>query len=193
MNYIEQLKNYIPYDEQEKSDKKLMLKFIETHDDVLTRNNEFGHFTSSAWVLNKKRDKVLMIYHNIYKSWAWTGGHADGESNLLNTAIKEVKEETGIKNVEPIFDDIFSIELICVDGHIKNGKYVSSHVHLNYTYLLEADENDELFVKKDENSGVKWINIDEVSKISSEKWMVDNIYNKLNNKLNKLNFYNKGE
>ena len=183
MNLREQIENYKSYNKQEENDKKIMLKYIDTFDDVLTRNNEFGHFTASAWVVNKKRTKVLMIYHNIYKSWAWTGGHADGENNLLETAIRELKEETGVKNVNVLDNNIFSLEIICVNGHVKRGKYVSSHVHLNLTYLFEVDENEILRIKLDENSGVKWINIEDVEKVSNEKWMIENVYKKLNEKL----------
>ena len=177
-----EIKGYKPYNEQEEQDKNVILKYIDTFDDVLTRQNEFGHFTASSWVVNKERTKVLMIYHNIYKSWAWTGGHSDGESDLLNVAIREVKEETGIKNVKPIKDDIFSLEIICVNGHVKRGKYVSSHVHLNVTYLLEADEGEELKIKEDENSGVKWIDIDKAIDLSNEEWM-KGIYKKLIEKM----------
>lgn len=183
MNLKEQIENYKPYNEQEEKDKQTMLQYINTFDDVLTRNNEFGHFTASSWVVNKERTKVLMIYHNIYQSWAWTGGHADGESNLLNVAIRELKEETGVNNVKVLNNDIFSLEIICVDGHVKRGKYVSSHVHLNLTYLLEVDENEKLKIKEDENSGVKWINIDDVEKIVNEKWVMKNVYNKINEKI----------
>ena len=186
MNLKEQIQNYKPYNEQEEKDKETMLKYINTFDDVLTRNNEFGHFTASSWAVNKERTKVLMIYHNIYKSWAWTGGHADGESDLLNVAIRELKEETSVKNVKVLMDDIFSLEMICVNGHIKRGKYVSSHVHLNLTYLLEVDENEMLKIKEDENSGVKWINIEDIEKMSSEKWIVESVYNKLNEKLKEI-------
>ena len=173
-----EIEEYKPYNEQEEQDKKVILKYIDTFDDVLTRNNEFGHFTASSWVLNKDKTKVLMIYHNIYKSWAWTGGHSDGDSNLLNVAIREVKEETGVKDVKPISDDIFSLEIICVNGHVKRGKYVSSHVHLNVTYLLEADEDEELKIKEDENSGVRWVDIDKAVELSNEAWM-KGIYKKL--------------
>ena len=148
-NLIQDIKKYDCYNEQEEKDRETILKYISTFDDVLTRKNEFGHFTASSWVVNKERTKVLMIYHNIYKSWAWTGGHADGESNLLNVAMREVKEETGITNIKPIDTDIFSLEIICVNGHVKRGNYVSSHVHLNITYLLEADENEKLKIKED--------------------------------------------
>ena len=182
----EQIEKYEPYNEQEAKDKETMLKYINTFDDVLTRSNEFGHFTASSWVVNKERTKVLMIYHNIYKSWSWTGGHADGESNLLQTAIRELKEETGIKNVRILDNNIFSLEIICVDGHVKRGKYVSSHVHLNLTYLLEVDENEDLKIKEDENSGVRWVNIEDVEKVVTEKWVAENVYRKLNEKLKNI-------
>lgn len=186
MKLKEQIENYKPYNEQEEKDKETMLKYINTFNDVLTRNNEFGHFTASAWAVNKERTKILMIYHNIYKSWAWTGGHADGEEDLLSVAIRELKEETGVKNVKVVNNDIFSLEIICVDGHIKRGKYVSSHIHLNVTYLLEVDEQETLKIKEDENSGVKWVNIEDVEKVTNENWVRENIYRKENEKLKNI-------
>ncbi|HOZ55413.1 MAG TPA: NUDIX hydrolase [Clostridia bacterium] len=182
MNLREQIENYISYNEQEENDKKIMLKYIDEFDNILTRDNEFAHFTASAWAINKERTKILMIYHNIYNSWTWAGGHADGESDLLGTSIRELKEETGVENVKLLKDGIFSLEVLCVNGHIKRGKYVSSHVHLNLTYLLEVDESEILQIKKDENSGVKWIDIEDIEKVSNEEWIKTNIFKK---KLNK--------
>ena len=185
----EKLKNdiemFIPYNEQEEVDRKIMLKYIDDFDNTLTRQNEYGHLTSSAFVLNKERTKILMIYHKIYNSWAWTGGHSDGDNDLLYVAMKEAKEETGIKNETPILEDIYSLEIINVNGHEKRGKYVGSHVHLNVTYLLEADENEVIHIKEDENSGVKWVPINEVLDVSSEQWIRDRVYSKIINKMKK--------
>ena len=177
------IEKFIPYNEQEEVEKKIMLNYINDFDDVLTRQNEYGHFTSSAFVLNKERTKILIIYHKIYNSWAWVGGHSDGDNDLLYVAMKEAKEETGIKNVKPISEDIYSLEIINVNGHEKRGKYVGSHVHLNVTYLLEADENEEIRIKGDENSGVKWVPIDEILNTTSEVWVRDRVYAKIIDKM----------
>ena len=184
-NLKENIKNFKPYNEQEEVEKRIMLNYLNDFDDTLTRQNEYGHFTSSAFVLNKQRTKILMIYHKIYNSWAWVGGHSDGDSDLLYVAIKEAKEETGIKNVVPIFNNIYSIEIINVNGHEKKGKYVGSHVHLNVTYLLEADENEEIHIKEDENSGVKWVPINEILNTTSEQWVRDRVYAKIIDKMKK--------
>ncbi len=178
----QQLQDYKPYNEQEENDRRVMLEYMDSHRDILTRSNEIAHFTASAWVTNPGLDRLLMAYHNIYKSWAWTGGHADGEENLLSVAIREVQEETGITKVVPVKESIFSLEIITVDGHVKKGKYVSSHLHLNVTFLLEAQEQEKTVIKPDENSGVKWMGIEEAVAASSEPWM-RGIYRKLNGKL----------
>ena len=176
----EKIENYKPYNEQEVKDKQMMLRYINTFDNILIRDNEFVHFTASSWAVNPEKTKVLMIYHNIYQSWTWTGGHSDGEADLLKVAIKELKEETGVENVKILKDDIFSLEALTVDGHWKKGKYISSHIHLNLTYLLEVDEKEILHKKRDENSGVKWVPIEEINKISKEEWIKKHIYWKLN-------------
>lgn len=178
MEWIKQIEKYNPVDEQEKKDKEIILDFINKNDDVLVRDNEIAHITSSGFIVNKLRTKVLMIHHNIYNSWGWTGGHADGDSDLIKVSIKEAKEETGIKEARPITNDICSIDILPVNAHIKRGKYVASHLHLSVAYILEADENEELVVKEDENSGVKWVDIDKVLDLTNEEHM-KNVYKKL--------------
>lgn len=179
MELEKQLSDYVPFNEQEERDKAILLEWLSSGKDVFTRENKTAHFTASAWVLNKNRDKVLMIYHNIYGSWAWMGGHADGETDLLAVAEREAKEESGIKNIRPVSEDILSIEIAPVSGHEKRGEYVPSHLHLNVTYLFEADEQQELFIKPDENSGVMWIALEDIKNKSTEKWFVERIYSKL--------------
>ena len=179
----QQLLNYHPCNEQEEKDRLVILNALRTFPDVFTRKNEPAHMTASAWVVNPARDHVLMVYHNIYHSWSWLGGHADGETDLLSVAIREVKEESGLHTVQPLSPDIYSLEVLTVDGHEKHGHYVSSHLHLNLTYLLEADDKYPLQIKPDENSGVAWFSPEKAIEASTEPWFQARIYRKLNDRL----------
>ena len=170
---------YTPYNEQEERDKALILQWLAQNDNAFLRENPVAHMTASAWVVNRDRSKVLMVYHNIYHSWSWLGGHADGETDLLAVAIREVKEEAGITDVRPVSEEIFSLESLTVDGHIKRGQYVSSHLHLNVTYLLEADSEESVSIKADENSGVAWFTPEQALQKSTEPWFVEHVYKKL--------------
>ena len=161
MTIFEQLQAFTPFNEQEASDQRLMLQYAGLFSDLLTRDNEMAHLTASCWIVNPDRTKVLLAYHNIYDSWAWLGGHADGMRDLLAVALKEASEESGV-TARPVLRDIFSVEILGVPGHVKRGKYVSSHLHLNVTYLLEADEEQALHEKPDENSGVRWFALRDV-------------------------------
>ena len=156
-----------------------MLRFIENNTDCLVRDNDTAHFTASSWIVSPDRKKVLMVYHNIYDSWSWTGGHADGEPDMEAVARKELMEETGLSHPRLVMPEPVSVEILTVDGHMKRGKYVHSHLHLNLTYLYEASEEEALRIKADENSGVRWFGIDEMFAAVSEKWMAENVYKKL--------------
>ena len=179
MNYKEAIMAYQPVNEQEEAEKRVILEYINEYPDtVLLRENEKGHLTSSGFIMNKDLTKVLMIHHNIYNSWAWTGGHADGDEDLLYVAMKEAKEETGVVEIEPLMQEIASIDILPVWGHMKKGKYVATHMHLSVAYILIADENQTLHINEAENSGVKWIKIEDIEKECNEENVIP-IYFKL--------------
>ena len=186
MGIYQQIKAYRPWNEQERQDQAVILAFLERNPDAFYRTNLLAHMTASAWVVNPQRSKVLMVYHRLYDSWSWAGGHADGEEDLLAVALREVREETGVQRLRPVTEDIYSLEVLTVDGHEKHGKYVPSHLHLNLTYLLEAEENQPLRVCEAENSGVAWFSLTDALSASTEPWFVERIYNKLNEKLKVL-------
>lgn len=186
MRIREEIENYRPFNEQEKRDKKVILDFIDANSDAFLRSNLIAHMTASAWIVNPLRTKTLLVYHRLFDSWSWTGGHADGEEDLLAVALREVREETGVKNPRPVSEEIYSIEVLTVDGHEKHGEYVPSHLHMNVTYLLEADESETLHICREENSGVAWFSLEEALAASTEPWFVERIYKKLNEKLKRI-------
>lgn len=179
MCLFEKIMNYRPMNEQEACDREQMLQFMESHGNYLDRGNQIVHFTASAWTVNKVRTKVLMVYHNIYDSWSWIGGHADGEEDLCAVAMRELMEETGVRNAKLVSGDILSLETLTVNGHMRKGIYVPSHLHFNLTYLAEADEREALVVNEEENRAVKWFVFEDALRASTEPWMVEHVYKKL--------------
>lgn len=184
-NLIKQLEAFVPYNEQEERDLSVMLDLAKSGADVLTRKNKTAHFSASAWIVSPDRKSTLMCFHNIYNSWSWMGGHADGDADLKHVVVKEIGEECGLSPDKLHFldDGIFSVEILTVNGHEKRGEYVPSHLHLNVTYLLETDPAFELQSKPDENKAVSWIRIADLSKRVSEQWMNERIYSKLVKKI----------
>jgi len=182
MEILAQLKRYRPCNPQEERDLADLICRLESGEPLFDRTNTSAHITASAWVVNPARTQVLMAYHNLYDSWAWLGGHADGDPDLLAVALREVREESGLAAC-PVTGEIFSVETLAVAGHEKHGAYVPSHLHLNVTYLLEADPSQPLRCKPDENSQLGWFTLDEAVAASSEPWLQERIYRKLNEKL----------
>ena len=185
MDLRRKLLAYVPCDEQEAADREMMLRALDALESPLLRDNVFAHFTGSAWIVNPDRTKALMAWHNIYKTWAWTGGHADGEADLLSVALREAREETGLRDIRPVSEGIYSLEVLPVNAHVKRGKFVSAHLHLNVTYLLEADAAQPVRVKPDENSAVAWLPLQKAADNREEPFMAV-IYRKLNRKLEAL-------
>lgn len=180
----EALLRFEPEGEQEARDRQVMLWALDSQPSPLTRDNPLAHFTASSWIVNPDFTRALMVHHNIYNTWAWTGGHNDGEEYPLAVALREAKEETGAELIEPVSEEIYSVEILPVQSHIKRGAFVSAHVHMNVTYLLRADEDQPLHRKADENSGVKWFPLDQAADNRDEPFMAV-IYRKLNGKLEK--------
>ena len=243
MALYQDIASYHPFNEQEAADRHVMLRALKTNRFCFDRKSQ-AHFTCSAWVVNPEKTQTIMVFHNIYNSWSWIGGHADGYSDLAAVALRELREETGVEHARIVSpwecvdrpsrrpnadkkakastneisnemvsangisnetasankipnevvnasapsptSPLFSLEVLTVDGHEKNNRYISSHLHLNVTYLVEVDPSEALRIKPDENSGVKWVSLDQVLNMSDEPWIRERIYAKLLAKLNLL-------
>lgn len=170
---------YTPGDEREAQEQAIILDQIAREGDrILTRDCPFVHMTASAIIVSPDRTKTLMAFHKIYNSWAWTGGHADGENDFEAIARREAQEETGISGLRRLGGGIASMEILPVWAHVKRGKWVASHLHFNVSFLFEADDALPLRIAQEENSAVGWIQISELESRVSEPPMLP-IYNRL--------------
>ncbi len=171
-----------PYNEQEVADQQRMLSFLDHYPETLFSRDSSVHFTASAWIVNHSRTRVLMIFHNIYRSWSWTGGHATEPYDLIDLSVKKARTETGLSSIRPAYEDIYSLEIIATSGYYKEPNYIPSHLHLNLTYLLEADESEEIKTDESETCGAKWFDLRRAAMLSNGAW-IRSIYEKLNAKL----------
>ena len=177
--WADEIVRFLPKDEREEREREVILSLIGRYgDEILSRDLDFAHMTASSIIVSRDRKRTLMAFHRIYDSWAWTGGHADGESDFEAIARREAQEETGVEGLVRLGNGPASIEILPVWAHVKRGRYVGSHLHLNVSYLFEADAQQALRVKADENSAVGWIEVDKLREKVSEPLMIP-IYERL--------------
>lgn len=165
VDLIYELTEYEIFDKQEAKDKELFLEYMRFYRDsppspkvshLLTQENKFAHFCASAFVVNKDKTKLLVVYSNSFNGWTYPSKHANGEEDLLSVAIDEVEKVTGQRAV--ILDNsIFSIQTIPISGHTVNGEYIPTHIHLDVVFLLELDDTKPLTFDEDVIKNVKWI------------------------------------
>lgn len=169
---------YEPKSDLEAADLAYIEDAIKHYGEALFERHPAMHFSSSAMIFNPLMTKTLLIYHKLYDSWGWTGGHMDGDTDFLKVAIKEAKEETGVESITYLDSKPISIEVLPVWFHYKKGKPISSHLHLNASFILIADDTLPLNQNIEETNGVKWVSLDEITSYVSEPEMMP-IYQKI--------------
>ena len=173
-DFLSALAAYIPQDAREAEEKDVILSYARQFPDtVLLRENRVAHITSSAFIVNEAGDKMLMAHHAQRGVWAWAGGHADGDADLMGVAQREAEEETGILGLRPLMPGIASLDVLHVHGHIKHGRWVNAHLHLSAAYLFVADETAQLCVCPGENLAVGWLS---VAEIDAAHFDADDVY-----------------
>lgn len=162
MGLLEEIMQYQPQNKQEEMDKSVMLDFYQKFpSNALFRENKIAHFSSSAFILNPSFTKVLFAHHNILDTWAWLGGHADGEEDLYRVSLREADEEAGAYALTPLSKKIQGLDILPVPSHYKKGSFVNSHLHLSIAYLFVCDDSLPIRAKPDENSAVGWLSVEE--------------------------------
>ena len=94
MSLATDIRSYQPFNQQEASDREVILRQLETDPHVFDRDS-LAHMTCSIWTVDPTVTQTLTVFHNTYGSWSWIGGHADGERDLERVALRELEEGRG--------------------------------------------------------------------------------------------------
>lgn len=156
------IENYQPLYQKELIFKEKMLELIYTCEDCFLRSCRVGHFTASAFLMNKELTHVLLMHHTKLDKWMQLGGHCDGDSDILNVAIKEAQEESGINEIKPLSAEIFDIDIHLIPPNRND----ESHYHFDVRFLLHA-YNDDKIQKNHESKELRWIEKDSMNLPSS--------------------------
>lgn len=151
------IRSYIK--QHEFDNKEALEQFLNSGEDLYSRQNEWGHFTGSAWIVNKDMSKVLLILHGKYKIWVSPGGHVDPGETPFEASLRETQEEVGIP-CSPLMYAIFDIGVHRIPFSAKKNE--PEHWHADVRYLAFADENSVLNLNEDECDGVRWVAISDL-------------------------------
>lgn len=149
---IEMLQTYSSVTSEELKYKNNMIDFIKKNKNCFERSLSIGHITSSAWLLNKDKTKVLLMHHAKLDKWLQLGGHCDGVSDVITVAIKETREESGIQNIIAISDKIFDIGIHTIPVNNKE----KEHDHYDIRFLLRVT-SDEQIIQNRESKELRWV------------------------------------
>lgn len=155
------------FPEENKRQEKL-IEFLNSHndDEITDRNNFNGHITASGIIYASKERMFLMLHHKTLDMFLFPGGHTEKkDENPLETAKREVREETGLENLEQLkitYDNLVPIE---IDTHVieyNKKRNLPEHYHFDFRYLFILDEKVEIKIDEEESTGYKWIGIDDL-------------------------------
>ncbi|WP_435355505.1 NUDIX hydrolase [Emticicia sp. SJ17W-69] len=161
---LDLLKKQKGFDENETKMIDETIEFVQTNEDCFKRELSIGHVTGSAWIVDKSRQFVLLTHHRKLNKWFQPGGHCDGDSDVLNVAMKEAIEETGVADIQVLSDEIFDVDIHLIPER----KGIAAHFHYDIRFLFEADKNIPLVISEESND-LAWIGIAKVSELNDSE------------------------
>lgn len=138
-------------------------KFLELleHPRACYRDHQPGHITGSSWIIDETKKFTLLTHHAKLNKWLQPGGHADGDEDIANVALREAKEETGLNSIKLLLPTIFDLDV----HTIPTRKDFPQHLHFDIRFLFHASRNEKLIVTE-ESHALAWIPLNELSRVS---------------------------
>lgn len=159
---IQKLRTFKSFDKFEEEDRLRIIEFLENDDNCFDRSNKSGHITSGALVVSAD-GMVLLNHHKRIQMWLQFGGHCDGNEDILESAMREVEEESGIdaSHLSLIFADFVNVEVQEIAENTKKNE--PKHFHYDINFLILSDTKE--FHISEESSEIKWFTIDEAKRV----------------------------
>ncbi|MEK7323092.1 MAG: NUDIX hydrolase [Pseudomonadota bacterium] len=158
------LKNYQPYDKDERGMYEMLVRFVENQSQCFERHLRIGHITGSAWIVDRERRHVLLTHHRKLDRWLQLGGHADGETDVLAVALREAREESGVESIKPLLTTPFDIDVHSIPARGDEPR----HLHYDVRWLLEADRAAPLVISS-ESKDLAWVALEDIGRLTTDR------------------------
>ncbi|MBU3679127.1 MAG: NUDIX hydrolase [Candidatus Kapabacteria bacterium] len=130
------------------------------------RSTTEGHITGSAWVVDGRSTHTLLTHHRKLNKWLQLGGHADGDSDVVNVALTEAREESGIDEVSPLYPFIFDLDVHVIPARPNEPE----HLHYDVRYVVLAAHTNH--VVGEESHDLAWVPISQLHDYTTEESML---------------------
>lgn len=164
---LELLGRYRPIDDADRMRCERIAEFIKTTPRCFERGNLEGHITGSAWVVDKSRERVLLTHHKKLGKWLQLGGHADGNPDVMDVAMREAREESGLTDLRALSPEIFDVDVHPIPQHGAE----PAHIHYDVRFIFQTVEPDR-FVMSSESDELAWVEMKKISNFSQEESML---------------------
>lgn len=163
-------------DSHEEAMRHRIIRFIEDHPDCFSRSLLIGHITASALIVDESRTKTLLTHHHKLNKWLQLGGHSDGDPDSLRVALREAHEESGLRSVVPLSEEIFDVDI----HDIPERKGEPAHQHYDVRFLFQADDKEPLTISS-ESKDLAWVPLNSIEHYTIEESMLRMVRKALSN------------
>ena len=164
---LNELRAYALRHPEEQAVTERFTAFVAKYADCFERSLSIGHVTGSAWVVNRTGTHTLLTHHRKLNRWLQPGGHADGHPHPVDVALREVLEETGLKNVECVSREIFDLDIHTIPQRGSE----AAHDHYDVRFAVRSVGSD-VFTVSEESHALFWVPITQLMEMSGEESML---------------------
>ncbi len=161
---LDELRAYEPADAREAAMRDRLVAFVAAHPDAFERALATGHVTASAWIVDPARTRALLTHHRKLGKWLQLGGHADGDLDVRRAALREAREESGLRSLRFARDAIYDLDVHPIPA--RPGE--AAHDHYDVRFALEADPAEPLVVSAESNE-LAWIPLDALADYGADE------------------------
>jgi 8-oxo-dGTP pyrophosphatase MutT (NUDIX family) len=138
------------------------------HEDCFLRDCQPGHITASSWIVSHDLERVLLTHHRKLGLWLQLGGHADGDPNALEVALREAREESGMQRFRVVESDATGLPFDLDVHRIPAHEHEPAHEHHDLRFLLVAEPGQSLIMSHESND-LRWFSAAELPAILHEE------------------------